>query len=135
MENVHFEWKKEYSVHVSMLDGQHQQLIKIIDDLYQAILKNQGKEALNKVFTGLGEFADLHFATEEKYFNEFGYPEAETHVALHKKFRKDFLAMEAKSAGEASPYDVLFFLENWWINHIMDIDKRYSDFFNEHGLH
>jgi len=134
MELTHFEWKKEYSVNVELFDAQHQMLIKTIDDLYQAIAKGEGKEFLEKVFNNLNIYANKHFSDEEKYFKEFNYPEADTHIALHEKFKKDILEMEAKAVSEASSFEILFFLENWWVNHIMDVDKKYSDFFNKHGL-
>lgn len=133
-DTTHFEWKEEYTVKVKIFDEQHQKLIQTIDDLYQAILKSEGKEVLKKVFESLNEYAKNHFATEEKYFDELKYPEAATHKALHEKFKKDIAEMEFHSAGDDTPFDVLFFLENWWINHILDVDKKYSNFFNEHGL-
>ena len=53
MENVHFEWKQEYSVHVALIDGQHKGLIKIIDDLYQSIIKKILKKLFLKFLKGL----------------------------------------------------------------------------------
>ena len=134
MDIVHFEWKKEYSVKVKLLDEQHQQLIQTIDGLYQAILQNRGTEALNAVFANLNNYANVHFAEEEKYFKEFNFPETAAHTSLHSNFKKEILEMEKTSVDDNAPLKLFFFLENWWINHIMDIDKRYSDFFNEHGL-
>jgi hemerythrin-like metal-binding protein len=135
MDTSHFEWKEEYSVKVALFDEQHKQLIKTVDDLYQAIFASKGKEVLSKVFASLDNYANIHFSDEEKYFQEFGYPDAATHKDLHEKFKKDIAVLEEKASDEAAPYEVLFFLENWWINHIMDIDKRYSVFFNSKGLH
>ena len=136
MEKVHFEWKDEYSVHVKLLDGQHQKLIKTIDDLYQAILEGKDKEALGKIFLSINEYANAHFSSEEKYFIEFDYSEAAVHEALHEKFKKDVREMESRiNDKNFSALELLVFLENWWVNHIMDVDKRYSEFFNSKGLY
>ena len=134
MDIAHFEWKEEYSVKVKLFDEQHQILIKTIDDLFQSILKSEGKEVLTKIFADLNDYADIHFTAEQKYFQEFDYPEASAHTALHENFKKDLLTMETQTADENTPFKVLFYLENWWINHIMDTDKKYSEFFNKHGL-
>ena len=134
MNTAHFEWKKEYSVKVKLLDEQHQQLIKTIDNLYQAILESKGNEALAGVFANLNNYVNTHFAEEEKHFKEFNFPGAAAHTSLHLNFKKELSDMENKAADDDTTVKLLFFLENWWINHILDIDKRYSDFFNQHGL-
>jgi len=32
------------------------------------------------------------------------------------------------------PEDVMEFLKNWWVGHILHKDMKYSAFFNEKGL-
>jgi len=132
---VHFEWKPEYSVNVKILDEQHQKLIKTIDSLYQSILNSETKEYLLEVFKQINEYTKDHFALEEKYFKDFDYKEADIHTAVHEKFKKDILDMETQINDEKfSSLKLLIFLENWWINHILDMDKKYVENFNHHGL-
>ena len=136
MENIHIEWKEEYSVHVALIDGQHKGLIKIIDDLYQSMLKKNTKETIPQIFERLNAYAIYHFGTEEKYFKEFGYPYAKEHISEHEQYKTDITEMEKEEKeGKLEPLRLLMYLENWWINHILNVDKKYSDFFNEHGLH
>ena len=70
MKNVHFEWKDDYNVHVALIDGQHKELIKIIDDLYQSILQKNSNEIISQIFDRLNAYAIYHFGTEEKYFKD-----------------------------------------------------------------
>ncbi len=109
MDTSHFEWKEEYSVKVKLFDEQHQKLIKTVDDLYQSIFNGEGKAALAKIFASLNEYSSVHFADEEKYFQEFDYPEAEMHTALHEKFKKDVVIMETKLANENTSFELFFF--------------------------
>jgi len=135
MEKIHFEWKEEYSVHVKIMDAQHKRLFEVIDVLYQYILNKGTKDELADIFKRLNEYANTHFLTEEKYFKDFGYQEADIHTALHQKFKDDLAETEARAVDENfNTLELLIFLENWWINHILDVDKKYSEFFNEHGL-
>ena len=135
MENIHFEWKSEYSVHVVLIDNQHKGLIEIIDDLYQSIMKNNTKEIISSIFERLNAYAIYHFGTEEKYFKEFDYPDAPKHIIEHEQYKKDVVKMEEdEKNGKTDGLELFFYLENWWINHILNVDKKYSEFFNEHGL-
>jgi methyl-accepting chemotaxis protein/hemerythrin len=135
MADKHFEWKKEYSVNVKVMDAQHQKLFKIVDDLYQAILGGASKEAMPEIFKQLNDYTSFHFASEEKYFKDFGYGEAAGHIALHEEFKRDLFKMEARLGDkDFNAFELLDFLENWWVNHVLDVDKRYSETFNEHGL-
>ena len=135
MNTEHFEWKKEYSVKVVEIDEQHQTLIKIIDDLYQSLMKGNTKEMISQIFDRLNAYAIYHFGTEEKYFKELGYPHAPEHISQHEGYKVQIEKMEKETKeGKLDGFKLLFYLENWWINHILEIDKKYSDFFNEHGL-
>jgi len=135
MSTTHFEWKEEYSVNVKLLDEQHKQLIKVVDDLYQSIMEKKEKDFISQIFDRLNDYATGHFFAEEKYFKEFGYQQAGEHIAQHEKFKVDLARMEdQEKEGKFDIFELLFYLENWWINHIIDMDKRYSQFFNEHGL-
>jgi hemerythrin-like metal-binding protein len=135
MASSHFEWKEEYTVNVKIIDEQHKKLISIIDELYQSILQKMDKNILAELFKQLNDYSKYHFGTEEKYFQEFNYPDAFAHIAVHEKFKKDIVEMEDKmNTDHFNPFELLVYLENWWINHILDVDKRYSQNFNEHGL-
>jgi len=136
MEKIHFEWKKEYSVNVDEIDSQHKELIKIVDDLYQSIMEKSSGDIIAKTLKKLNDYSKYHFGTEEKYFKEFNYKDMAGHTAEHKKFEEDILGMtELANNDKLDVFELLFYLENWWINHILNSDKKYSEFFNEKGLH
>lgn len=135
MNSIHFEWRKEYSVGVKEIDAQHKGLIKVMDDLYQSANKKNSREIIFKTLKKLEDYAKYHFDTEEKYFKKFKYKFSKAHSAQHNKFKKDIAKM-AKLAkeGKLGFFELLFFMENWWLNHILSSDKKYSEFFNGHGL-
>jgi hemerythrin len=130
------QWTDDYSVKVSEIDQQHQRLIALINDLFEAMQQGKGKDVLGNILNGLMAYTGTHFKTEEKYFDQFGYPE----TAAHKKEHANFVAkvMEFKKAFDAGQsglsLNVMNFLNGWLVNHIQNIDKRYGPFFNEKGL-
>ena len=124
------------SVNVQEIDHQHQHLVVLMNNLHDAMLQRKTKTILGKVIQGLIAYAGSHFATEEKYFDMFSYPEADAHKATHRQFVEqvsDFQAGFLEGRLMLS-VDVMNFLERWLINHIKGADRRYGPFFNEHGL-
>jgi hemerythrin len=130
------EWNDSYSVGVNEIDMQHQKLVGMINDLHDAMRMGKGKDVLGEIIKGLVGYAVTHFQTEEKYFDQFGYPEAGSHKGEHSAFTQKVAEFKAGfDAGKlALSITVMDFLSNWLRNHIKGVDKKYSLFFNEKGL-
>ena len=67
------------------------------------------------------DYTDWHFASEEKVFREFGYPETEKHVEEHKSLLKTARNLQADLEKDQSVLttEVLDFLQDWVTNHIL----------------
>jgi hemerythrin len=130
------QWDHSLSVNVAEIDQQHQKLIKIINELYDAMRQGKGKEVIGKTINGLIEYAGEHFQTEEKYFDLFGYPETSSHKKEHADFVKKVTGFKSElETGRLSlSLEVMNFLSDWLKNHIKGVDMKYSPFFNEKGL-
>ena len=130
------EWSEELSVNVKEIDDQHKKLVGMLNELHAAMQAGHGKDVLGGVIGGLADYTAYHFSTEEKYFDEFGYPEAAAHKAQHREFIQkisEFQAGFAKGAVLLS-ITVMNFLCDWIREHIKESDKKYGPFFNSHGL-
>ena len=129
-------WNKAYSVGVKEFDDQHKVLIVIINELYEAIDKNQGNEIIGKLIKRLRMYGAIHFATEEHYFDLFKYPDVEEHKKIH-VFFDDKMAEVQKTfhtqSREAS-FEMMHFLSEWLINHIKGTDQKYTEFLRSRGL-
>jgi hemerythrin len=129
-------WSDKYSVNVQEIDSQHHKLIDLINELYTAMMEKKTKEALLGILDGLVKYTIYHFQTEERYFVEFDYPDTNEHVKEHQEFVKkvsDFTV--SYTAGKATiSMEILAFLREWVVKHILGSDKRYSLLFNEKGL-
>ena len=139
-EEKKFCWTEEFSVNVKEIDEQHQEFIRIANsliDLADSEIFNK-EEALIK--TGqLGSYAFYHLEAEEEMFAKTGYPEADEHVRIHNMFREkvnEFMNQirDDKSDKKILSKEMAIFAGSWLLNHILGIDKKYTKFFNEHGL-
>lgn len=129
-------WDNSFSVNVAEIDGQHQKLISMINDLHEAMKQGKGKEVTEKIINSLFNYTATHFQTEERYFDRFGYPETESHKQEHAAFVQkvsNFKDEFAKGKLGLS-VEIMSFLSNWLQNHIKHSDKKYSQIFNENGL-
>jgi len=120
---------------VAELDGQHQKLIALINDLTDAIKRGQGKAVSGQTLRGLTDYAQIHFQTEENYFARFAYPGAASHIHEHQEFTRKLAGFQVGGAkGQTRAIQLLQFLSDWLIQHILKTDKEYADFFNAKGL-
>ncbi len=135
--NIFMEWREEYSVGIPKIDNQHQGLIKMINDLFEAC--KEGEEKANEVFkTTMKElvgYIKVHFKTEEDLLTMYGYPEEEfkKHKNEHEKFVIKILenVSDFESGKRFVPNQITSFLKDWLLNHIAVTDKKYSLFLQE----
>jgi len=128
-------WNNSISVNVRKIDEQHQKLISLLNQIYDAMSIGQGKIILDNILKELVDYTEYHFSTEESYMTQFDYPEYTVHKSEHDFFKNkisDYMRTRTIKMDLIS--ELLDFLKNWLINHIKKSDKKYSAFFNEHGL-
>jgi len=136
MKNNFILWQDKYSVNISIIDEQHKILINMINGLYEdVILKKKFKEVNNTV-SKMVDYAATHFSTEEKFFIKFQYNDTINHLKEHKYFIEKVNEFMKKSTLENTSFslEVLYFLQDWLINHILISDKKYTECFKNGGL-
>jgi hemerythrin-like metal-binding protein len=129
-------WNESFSVSVREIDEQHKKLADMLNELDQARREGDEKAVLKRILVESVTYATTHFRTEEKYFAQFGYPDTQNHKREHANFlkRTALFIEEFESGKKELTADVMDFLGEWWRDHILGADKRYSRFFNENGL-
>ncbi|THB73702.1 MAG: hemerythrin [Desulfobacteraceae bacterium] len=130
------QWNASFNIHIDMIDKQHHLLVKLINELYDALIDGKDREVLGKKIDQLGIYATMHFAREEHYFDILGYPLAEPHKKEHTAFEKQILQFEKDfSSGKKDlTMDIMRFLSTWLVKHIKGSDKKYGPFLRERGV-
>ncbi len=130
------EWDNAYSVGFELFDKQHQQLVEMINDLYAAFLSGEAHIKAPQIVNEMVKYTDYHFKTEEKFFDKYNFPETDEHKAIHKQFvDKSVELRDSLEYGKVTvSYDIMNFLRQWLIEHIMGEDKKYTKFFKENQI-
>ena len=129
-------WSDEYSVGVTEFDNEHKVLIKMLNDLHEAMQVGKGKAVMTTILDDMIKYVGTHFANEEKHMVELNYPDYEEHKKQHREFVKKTLEFQEKfNDGKLGlSVEVMFFLKDWTLSHIKGSDQSYGPFFNSKGM-
>ena len=113
---------------VGSVDGQHKELIAMLNQLLDAMMKGKGKEELGGMIQFLGAYAEKHFSHEEQVMAEHRCPVALVNKQAHARFLQDFKLLAAKfsreGASSAVVVDVQQKMLNWLASHIRGCDAN-----------
>jgi hemerythrin-like metal-binding protein len=119
-----------------MVDEQHKMLVKMINDLYDAMRSGKERVILVSLLNKLGIYSSMHFAREEDYLKRFGYPYTDQHIKEHSnferkvyKFESDFLEGKRDLSKE-----IMAFLAKWLTQHIIKSDRKFASFLQIKGV-
>ena len=129
-------WDDFYSVGFELIDDQHKKLIDMINDLYASFISGQAQEKAPGIVDEMVNYTDYHFKTEERFFDKYNYPETEKHKEIHQSFvdKAVELKLGLESKQVTVSYDIMNFLRQWLIDHILKEDKKFAAFFTEKGI-
>jgi hemerythrin len=132
-----FPWRDEYSVRVKEIDLQHQQIVKILNEFYNAFIMKEHEKITWEIINRLTDYAANHFKTEEKYFHQYNFEYKTQHIQEHQAFVQKVVDFrnEYETNKSALTFKIINFLKEWLTHHIMVEDKKYTTCFNNNGLH
>lgn len=129
-----YEMKPEYYTGIAVIDKEHERLFELAEETYEllnnGILQNK-TESLMTLISELIDYTRKHFSHEELYMKSIQYAHIEEHAAQHRQFEESLLqfdldAIEDDFEGQNEAIEnLLDFLANWLINHILKVDKLY----------
>ncbi|MDX9698128.1 MAG: bacteriohemerythrin [Rhodocyclaceae bacterium] len=121
-------WQDKYSLNMSEIDDQHKMLFDIMNRLWNAIIQRADNQRLADILEDLERYTVLHFTEEETFMRSIGYTDFDTHIQYHRTF-VSFIQKEKKATqeGKEVSLELLHFLRDWLVNHILVEDRRYAD--------
>lgn len=129
-------WRQEYSVNIQRIDNHHRRLFEMANRLIDAVRRGKGAAEMSESLDFLMGYAMYHFSEEEALLERYGYPEQVGHAGKHKRLLAQVRELEERLAGPGMNADeVLAFLQDWIVNHILVEDRRYAAFVNEKGVY
>ena len=125
-----FVWKDAFSVDVAMLDGHHQRIFAIFEELDSQCAKGDGRSALMRTMTSLSSYVEEHFGAEERYMKVLNYPRLKEHQAQHDSFldRLHGLMVDVSKENPVALGKATSLLGGWILNHVLESDREYAAF-------
>jgi hemerythrin len=121
-------WDPSLATGDAMIDAQHQELYRIVNDLHEACTGGVAQDRVDQVLDELLGYTIKHFGAEEGLMRRFQYPEAElkAHFAQHDdlKARVGEL-LEQRNRGElTNAMPVVGLVHDWLGTHINHTDRK-----------
>lgn len=128
-------WNDTLVTGVQEIDEQHMILVHTLNEASVKLSQNASLEVLERITQDLLSYALYHFETEEELMQQYGYEEgpqgeANLHLEQHRSFSSKVVAVREnlKQGILIAPTDLIGFLNDWLVNHILNTDKKLARF-------
>jgi len=132
---VKIEWTPGLATGIELVDTQHKMLLEKLNDISEAIEKQQGTDVIIKTLDFMMDYTDFHFTDEEKHMKEHKYPRLDYHKKMHQEFvdtlNKMITEFKEDGATERLAESVNIYLFNWLVTHIKGVDGAYGRYLKE----
>lgn len=123
-----YTWDKNLETGNAMIDQQHKELIRSMNNLLEACSKGKGRAEIQSTLDFLSRYISKHFSDEEALQRKYAYPDYENHKKAHEDFKKTVAEMAAEY--EQSGTSIVLVakinssVSSWLINHINREDAK-----------
>lgn len=126
-------WDESFSVGNTEIDEQHKKWIAIYNNMHEGLTGGGSSNLANLAANSLEEMHDYaknHFQFEEEYLKRINYPELVDHRRLHRDFENKIYnyTREIRDGKILLNTSIIKMIRNWLVEHILQEDKKYSDF-------
>ncbi len=129
-------WKDSYKVNILGIDNDHRALLDLVAQLQESVTQGCGREVISRALSNLVAYVKIHFGREERLMRHHQYPDYAEHKTEHDAFARTILEFEVDyQQGLSEPsQELLQYLKEWIVTHILGTDKKYESFFREKGV-
>jgi len=124
-----FEWDDEYSVGSNLMDGHHQKLFDIINQMHEQMKNGAADESIKKSIDELIDYTVFHFTEEEKQMEKENYSGMAAQKRAHKAFTDKMKEYQKEAEGGMAMFVVSEVSKtacDWLKEHILVMDKQYE---------
>ncbi len=126
VEVVPMEWSCDlHGVGHDEIDGQHQMLFKIINQLVEAMESGNGQQQLPTILDKMREYAEFHLLSEEIVLNEVQYEWRKEHHESHETIRRGIQQL-LDYQSTLHPVQAYQYLRDIWVEHIQREDRAFT---------
>lgn len=123
-----YEMKEEYKTGIEMIDEEHTRLFELAEEAYQLLQQeflSDKYDQIMAIFEELKDYTKKHFRDEEEYMESIDYQAIFIQKAQHRQFvaKLEDTHIEDGQDEDAVIGELLEFLTDWLVNHIVKMDK------------
>lgn len=128
-----YEFKEEYKTGIESIDQEHRKLFEIADRAYETLMNDfiaDKYDYILDILNELKDYAATHFKHEEEYMMSINYRKLISQKAAHNDFIEKLSEYDLNKMDENQKdaiLEILEFLSDWLVNHIMKSDKLISE--------
>jgi hemerythrin len=128
-------WNDTYLVGIQPIDNQHQKLVEIINKVAKSIKLGNSKESIQLIHE-LVSFIKTHFKFEEELMAKYNYNDYEHHRYEHEKLNDEIKVFydDLQNGFQVLNSEIMYFLRNWLMDHILVKDKKLGKFLQSQGM-
>ena|SRR5579864_1305731 len=128
-------WDDSYKTGHIVVDTQHQELFRMVNQLHTAIMEDRAKEILMPTLEKLAGYTLEHFRSEEHLMAKVNYPAMSAHKQMHQELTNEVkeLIEKYKSGRTALTITLSNFLAKWLRHHIKEADLALVKYIRGHG--
>ena len=121
-------WSTALHIGVSAMDAEHQQLVKLMNDLHQLHESRAPKPTMLSALKALFDYTLKHFKDEEEYMRRIKYDGYKVHCITHQHLISKLTDFRDAYVSGRSELNAEFFnfLKLWLSAHILQIDVKYT---------
>ena len=129
-------WTDDFSIENNRIDEQHKKLIVLLNRMLKNPSAKTDSETVSDVLTEMTVYSKEHFRTEEELMQKFNVPKLEKHKLRHREYRIKTanFCVSTINGIETVPEEILIFLKDWWIKHILEEDMEYKPYLAEKSV-
>lgn len=137
--DIRDQWQaQKLALHIGEIDKQHKELIYILQQTNDLQHTSDSRKHiyLPVIIQKLFYYSQFHFSYEEEHMAKNNYPNLKGHQEEHKAFilKIQNFAEKYKQGFLDLTDEIILFLKDWTINHILQDDKNYKNFLVEKNL-
>ena len=126
-------WDDRFNLQIDEIDQQHRRLVDIMNRLIATEDEKASDEDIADILGAMTNYLGYHFDTEEQLMLDHGYPELESHREEHQTFvtQTAYFIATYRQGGASLKNDILLFLKEWLVEHIVKSDGAFGDFLKD----
>ena len=133
-----YSWDSNLETGIDLIDNQHKELFRLLDNVTEAIKTNNLDEEVMKSLVFLSDYTNHHFSEEEEIMKKNNYHSLPQHKQIHNELKIYVANMIADIEKNGIDITSIILIQqkisDWLVNHIGKVDKAFSVFLNNKTL-